>query len=81
MTVMNTFSDSKVSQSWREMYEAVLFENDMPRLRLRIAGAERALMERACELFAASGNNSEEAQAVDNALLAASTLRLLGTKN
>ena len=68
MTAVLTHSGSKSSKCWRELHEAVLFENDVQRLRLGIDEAESALMERASELFAVWRYNSKEVQAIDNAL-------------
>jgi hypothetical protein len=76
MSTRKLLSPSNGVQHWRELYVAALFETDQQRLSSRIAEAERALMMRADELFAMSGDNSEQCQAVDDALYA---LRALST--
>jgi hypothetical protein len=63
-------SSSNGVQDWRELYVAALFETDQQKLPSRIAEAERALMMRADELLAMSRDNSEQGQAVDDALYA-----------
>ena len=60
---------------WRELYRAALFETDKQKLSSRIAEAEKALILRARELFPMSEVNSEEGQAVDEALFALRALR------
>jgi len=57
-------------QNWQELYTAALFEADKQELPSRIADAERALVLRARELFAAGGDNGEEGEAIDDALYA-----------
>lgn len=71
----NRFSVVIGAQNWRKLYRAALFETDRQELPSRIAEAERALILRARELFATSGNNSEEGQAIDDALYALRALR------
>jgi len=61
--------------NWRELYKAALFEGNRQELPLRIVEAERALILRARELFAMAGDNSEEGQAVDDAMYALRALR------
>jgi len=46
-----------------------------PRSTIRIAEAERALVLRARELFHESGDNIEEAEALDNAMYSLNALR------
>lgn len=70
MKVRNPSSPSIGVQNWRELYTAALFETDRQKLPSRIAEAEKALIPRARELFAMSGDTTEEAQAVDDALYA-----------
>lgn len=62
------------AQSWHELYRAALFETDKQMLPSRIAEAERALILRGRELFEVP-DNSEEADAVDDALYALRALR------
>jgi hypothetical protein len=75
MKMRNPSSASIGVQNWREVYKAALFETDRQKLPSRIAEAEKALILRARELFAMSGDTIEEGQAVDDALYA---LRALG---
>jgi len=60
---------------WRVLYKAALFEKDRQELPTRLAEAEKALILRARELFAGDGDNSEEGQAIDDALYALRALR------
>lgn len=57
-------------RSWRELYVAALFETDTNRIPTRIADAEKAIVARARELFAAKSDTIEEDQALDDALYA-----------
>jgi len=54
--------------SWKEMYTAALFENDPCRIFERIAVAESEIVKRARDLFEAQEDNSDEAEALDDAL-------------
>jgi hypothetical protein len=65
---------SKV-RSWRELYTAALFETDKNRIPTRIADAEKAIVARARELFAAASDMIEEDQALDDALYALRALQ------
>lgn len=62
-------------RSWRELYTAALFEADKSRIPTRIAEAERAIVARARELFAAGSDTIEEDQALDDALYALRALQ------
>ena len=54
---MNTGSSkSPESRVWRDLYKAALFEHDERKFPERIADAERALVQRARELFHNSGD-------------------------
>jgi hypothetical protein len=53
---------------WRELYIAALFETDKSQIPTRIATAEKAIIARARELFAAGSDTIEEDQALDDAL-------------
>jgi hypothetical protein len=61
--------------NWRELYRAAVFETDMQKLSSRIVEAETALTLRERELSALSADNSEEGEAVDDALYALRALR------
>jgi hypothetical protein len=60
---------------WRKLYTAALFETDQNRIPTRIADAEKAIVERARELFAAGSDTIEEDQALDDALYALHALQ------
>jgi hypothetical protein len=74
MTVTDLNSTTSV-QNWRQSYRIALFETDEQKLPLRVAEAEKALIRRAKELFALSGNNIEEELAVQDAMYAMRALR------
>jgi hypothetical protein len=61
--------------AWRELYLAALLEADMDKTPNRIAEAERAMVDRARELFKASGDNIQEEEALDDALYALRALK------
>jgi hypothetical protein len=61
--------------SWRELYTAALFETDQNRIPARIADAEKAIVTRARELFAAGADSIEEDQALDDAMYALHALQ------
>lgn len=62
-------------QLWRELYTAALFETDRNQVPMRIAAAEKAIIARSRELFAASSDTIEEDQALDDALYALKALQ------
>lgn len=62
-------------QSWRQLYTAALFETDRKQIPLRIVAAEKAIIARSRELFAASSDTIEEDQALDDALYALKALQ------
>jgi hypothetical protein len=53
---------------WHKLYQAALFETDRREIPLRIAAAERAIVQRARQLFNSSVDSIEEDQALDDAL-------------
>jgi len=57
-----------VIQPWIKILKAAMAETDRKTLPSRINGAESALARRAHELFAMSGNNTEEREAIDRGL-------------
>jgi hypothetical protein len=63
-------SNSPGSRHWRELYEAALYEVDQNKISGRIAQAEKAIVLRARELFQATGDNSEETEALDDVMYA-----------
>ena len=66
---------SSETKDWRDIYVRALLEGDKDRVASLIAEAERAIVERARELFQASGNNIEEGKALDDALYALHALK------
>jgi hypothetical protein len=72
---MSTQSPQTVLNGWRELYTAALFETDTNRIPDRIADAEKAIVVRARELFAAGADTIEEDQALDDALYALRALQ------
>lgn len=66
---------SPISTHWKELYKAVLLEEDKSKLLGRIAQAQLALNLRARELFHAEGEEVEERRAVDAAIHALQALR------
>ena len=62
-------------QTWHELYKVALFETDTREIPKRIAEAEKAIKERARQIFATSTDNVEEDQALDDALYALRALQ------
>ena len=60
---------------WGDLYLAALMEADKNQTPARILDAERAILDRARELFKASGDNIEEEEALDDALYALRALK------
>ncbi|HZT35373.1 MAG TPA: hypothetical protein VFA15_05610 [Nitrososphaera sp.] len=60
---------------WRELYKVALYEVDKDKISGRIAQAEKAVVLRARELFCAPGDDSEEAEALDDVMYALHALR------
>ena len=63
------------AQSWKDLYQAAMFESDVNKLTGRIADAEAALVLRARELFYTSGDNFEEQDSLDDAMCILHALR------
>jgi hypothetical protein len=68
-------SASSPTGSWRDLYVAALMEGDRQKVPSLIVGAERAIRERARELFSASGDNIQEEESLDDALYALHALK------
>ena len=60
---------------WRDLYLSALMEADKDKAAARIVDAERAIVNRAKELFKASGDNIQEEEALDDALYALRALK------
>lgn len=65
-----------VTPTWRELYRAALFETDEQNVLPCIGEAERALVLRGRELLALSGDNGQEAEALDDGLYVLRALRV-----
>jgi hypothetical protein len=53
---------------WKDMYTAALFESDRSKIPERILIAQSEIVKRARMLFAQTGDTSDEAEALDDAL-------------
>jgi hypothetical protein len=60
---------------WRDLYLTALMEVDKRKTPAHIADAERAILNRARELFKASGDHIQEEEALDDALYALRALK------
>jgi hypothetical protein len=79
---MNTpDSKSPDSANWRDLYKAAILELDPSKMFERIAEAEKALRQRAKELFQIPGDNIEEEQALDDAMYALHALKNTGKRS
>ena len=61
--------------AWRDLYLSALTEADKDKTAARIADAELAIVNRAKELFKATGDNIQEEEALDDALYALRALK------
>ena len=61
--------------AWRDLYLTALMEADKEKTPALIADAEIAILNRARELFKASGDNIQEEEALDDALYALHALK------
>jgi hypothetical protein len=66
---------SLLAWGWRDLYVTALMEGDNHRMSARITNAERVMLDRAKELFQASGDNIQEEEALDDALYALRALK------
>lgn len=53
---------------WRILYRSAIFESDRNEIPRRITEAERAIVQRARELFQEAENNIDEVRALDSAM-------------
>jgi hypothetical protein len=60
---------------WHALYQAALFETDRQMIPVRIAEAEKAILNRVKELFVVNTDHIEEDQVLDDALYALRALR------
>jgi hypothetical protein len=66
---------SSTAKAWRDLYVTALLEGNEEKIPLLIATAERAIVDRARELFDAAGDNIQEEEAMDDALYALHALK------
>jgi len=73
---MNTAvcKDLKI-QSWKDFYQAAIFEPDLNKLPERIDEAEAALIISARDLFYTAGDSAEEGESLDDAMCILHALR------
>jgi len=62
-------------KDWKQLYIAALLEADVQLIPSLIANAEQAIVPRARDLFAASGDHIQEEEALDDALYALHALK------
>src|SRR5207253_11260135 len=74
-------SKSPNSANWRDLYRDAILELDPTKMVERIAEAEKALRQRAKELFQVPGDNIEEEQALDDAMYALHALQSTGKRS
>ena len=63
------------TESWKDLYQAAIFEPDLNKLPERIDEAEAALVTCARELFYAVGGDAEEGESLDHAMCILHALR------
>jgi hypothetical protein len=70
-----TVIQSPQPSDWKSLYVAALLEGNVDRIPALISDAERAIIARARELFAAPGDNIQEEESLDDALYALHALK------
>lgn len=68
-------STASSNPQWQTLYQAALFETDRDRIPQRIDSAEKAILARVKELFAANNDHIDEDLVLDDALYALRALR------
>ncbi len=68
-------SRSSNAQDWKNLYVAALLEGDKDRIPPLIDKAERAIVDRARELFHAEGDHIQEEEGLEDALYALHALK------
>jgi hypothetical protein len=63
------------AKDWKDLYVAALLEGNVDRIPSMISEAEHAIVDRARELFKASGDHIQEEEALDDALYALHALK------
>lgn len=68
-------SQSSPMKGWKDLYIAALLEGDRAKLPSLINDAERAIVNRARELFQSQGDHIQEQEGLDDALYALHALK------
>ena len=63
------------TSGWKDLYVAALLEGDEQKIPSLIDNAERAIVDRARELFQAQGDHIQEQEGLDDALYALRALK------
>lgn len=63
------------TRRWKDLYVAALLEGDEQKIPSRIEDAERAIVDRARELFAGQDDHIQEQEGLDDALYALHALK------
>lgn len=74
-SMLMTAAQSAGARNWKDLYVAALLEGDRQRIPGLITEAERAIVDRARELFHAEGDNIQEREGLDDALYALHALK------
>jgi len=68
-------SQSSKANDWKNLYVAALLEGDKDKIPFLIDQAERAIVDRARELFHAEGDHIQEEEGLEDALYALHALK------
>lgn len=68
-------SESIKAKAWKDLYVAALLEGDHEKIPSLIDQAERAIVDRARELFHAQGDHIQEEEGLEDALYALHALK------
>lgn len=68
-------SHSPTAKDWKDLYVTALLEGDKDKIPFLIDQAERAIVERARELFHTQGDHIQEEEGLDDAMYALHALK------
>lgn len=68
-------SHSPTAKDWKDLYVTALLEGDKDKIPFLIDQAERAIVERARELFDTQGDHIQEEEGLDDAMYALHALK------
>jgi len=68
-------NDGPTKRNWKDLYVEALLEGDRDKIPALIDRAERAITDRARELFAVEGDHIQEEEGLDDALYALHALK------